>query len=113
MARKGEDELLAASTTWLKEVPVGELVRRAGSRAARAKSTRFARCSVFSRVASPDLWQQVFVIPQASFRYSQAFGSGAGSLAAWLRKGELDAQKIRCAAYDRQRFQEALSWPGA
>lgn len=62
----------------------------------------------FFGIASPAQWHEVFELPQASFRHTTAFESETGSLAAWLRKGELQGQEIRCAPFDRERFKSVL-----
>jgi addiction module HigA family antidote len=45
---------------------------------------------------------------QVQFRASAAFVSDPIAVGAWLRKGHLDAHQIHCAAFDAERFAEAL-----
>jgi hypothetical protein len=51
---------------------------------------------------------KVPLVEEAAFRRSEAFATNPWALAAWLRKGELDAQKISVQQYDRERFMEVL-----
>lgn len=44
----------------------------------------------------------------ANFRQSTSFHSDPGTVAAWMRKGEEEASRIKCAPYDEQAFQAAL-----
>ena len=48
-------------------------------------------------------------VEEAAFRKSEKFAVNKWALAAWLRKGELEAQKIRCRPYNSDKFLEALS----
>jgi len=108
LARKREEELLQESTSWLNEVPVAALERYGWIERRSRKVDKVKEVLSFFGVASPSEWQQVFQVPQASFRHSASFKSESGALAAWLRKGELMAQEIRCAQFERGRLQEAL-----
>jgi hypothetical protein len=64
----------------------------------------------FFGVASPERWNQLWQGQQAAFRRSPTFESDPGAVAAWLRKGEIEAQKIQCAEYNSARFKEALRY---
>jgi hypothetical protein len=44
-----------------------------------------------------------------AYRKSAVFKSDPGAVAAWLRKGELEAQRLQCQAYDPERFRKALA----
>lgn len=109
VARQQEEELLGESTDWLKEVPVTTLERYGWIERRSRQVDKVREVLGFFGVASPSEWQQVFQVPQASFRHSASFKSESGALAAWLRKGELDAQGIRCAPFEKSRFQSALA----
>ena len=41
-------------------------------------------------------------------RHSEAYATNPWALAAWLRKGELDAQHAQCKPFDRDKFLRAL-----
>jgi len=63
----------------------------------------------FFGVASPDQFEQSCLkTVDVAFRRSTAFSADRASVAAWLRKGELEARQIACAPYDEARFTKAL-----
>ncbi|MGB0388167.1 MAG: ImmA/IrrE family metallo-endopeptidase [Ardenticatenaceae bacterium] len=57
----------------------------------------------------PKEWQKLWMkAPVAMFRQSSAKENNPYALSAWLRKGELDADEIECAPYDKEKFQAVL-----
>lgn len=107
-ARKQEEERLASSGGWLRQIPVRKMVEL-GWIEEREDSVGQARELLnFFGIASPDQWRDVFELPQASYRHTSAFESETGSLGAWLRKGTLEGQQIDCAPFDRDRFKAVL-----
>ena len=104
-----ERELLAASTEWLRKVPVSALEKLGWIRRHGNEVDTMREVLTFFGVASPNEWERVFQLPQASFRHSVSFKSEPGALSAWLRKGELEAQQVRCRPFDEDAFRTALS----
>lgn len=108
LAREQEEQLLQDSADWLRWIPVRELIDR-GWIAEREGGVEQAREVLnYFGVASPAEWEVVFRVPQASFRRSTYSESDAGALAAWLRKGEVEAQRIRCSAFERNQLERVL-----
>ena len=62
----------------------------------------------FFGVASPSEWRTVWEANEAVFRHAKAFESNPFALAAWLRRGELQARSLSCGRYNKERFYEAL-----
>ncbi|MCA1676687.1 MAG: ImmA/IrrE family metallo-endopeptidase, partial [Actinobacteria bacterium] len=58
---------------------------------------------VANRGAFKALWNEA-----VAFRQSVAYEADPGSVAAWLRVGELEAGAISCQPFDRRRFAQAL-----
>lgn len=108
VARAQEQELLEAHTDWLREVPVNALEKRGWIERQSRKADKVREVLSFFGVASPEQWGQIFQVPQASFRHSASFRSEPGALAAWLRKGELEAHELPCRPFDKAAFQTAL-----
>jgi Zn-dependent peptidase ImmA (M78 family) len=46
---------------------------------------------------------------QTAFRKAERSPKDTAVISAWLRKGEIDAQQLRCASFDRQKFHNSLS----
>ncbi len=109
LARRNEDRRLEASLGWLEQIPVAELIGRGWIDQCRRRVDQARAVLEFFGVASPDRWQELFVLPQASFRRSPSFKSEAGALSAWLRKGEIEARQLRCAPFEEARFKEVLA----
>lgn len=59
-------------------------------------------------VASPTQWESVWSEVLISFRRPQALTSDVGAVAAWLRRGEIEAARIECGPFSAQLFREAL-----
>ena len=108
LARERERNRLERQVEWLRTVPVRAMINLKWIREFRDKVRQLQECLNFFGVVSPDQWQELWGSPQAAFRKSPAFRSDPGSVAAWLRKGELEAQGVHCAPYDSSRFKKAL-----
>lgn len=92
---------LAGDLSWLKLLPVKELVRRGALPTEPSdRVSRIQQLLGFFGVASPAAWNQLWLSPEAAFRQSTAFEVQAGALAAWLRLGELKAQSVDCKPFD-------------
>lgn len=107
-ARLDEQERLQNQLAWLKQIPVKDVLKLQWIAAFDDSIQQFQAVLQFFGVASPEQWKQVWASPSAAFRQSRAFQSDPGAVAAWLRKGELDAQKIACQPYDANKFAIAL-----
>lgn len=98
---------------WLDQLPLRELMTcGAISRLrvdARQKPLLVEECLRFFGVASPDEWRSVYGGMQAAFRRSRSEQSDVGAIAAWLRLGEQQAEKLDGPRYDRTKFEQALS----
>ena len=108
LARRRAKDALLNEKQLLKEYPVGTLIKRGWLSAGRDAESRMNALLEFLGVASiePKVYQAA-----VGFRITEAAQRkvSPGALAAWLRKGELDAQEIRTADYDAQAFRAALA----
>ena len=107
-SRLNESRQLESEVSWLDEFPVKELIKRRCIRKCDRPVDQLRELLNFFGVANREafsaLWSQ-----SVAFRQSTAFDSDMGSVAAWLRMGELDAADIECAPFDRHAFVEALN----
>ena len=111
LARIAERESLAKQTEWLREIPVKELVRFGWIPDCDTPVDQLTNVLSFFGVASVDAWHDVWddVRSAVAFRESPSFKSDFGALAAWLRRGELEAREIRTAEFEPSRFRDLLA----
>jgi addiction module HigA family antidote len=100
---------LAPYVGWLKELPVKELVARGVLPDVLDKLVLLEYAVKFFGVNSPDEWRKVWTSPAAAYRKSPAFQAHPGAMASWLRLGELEARKVQCKPFDRERLKQALA----
>jgi len=55
-------------------------------------------------VSSVDSWHTVWEQPAVAARRCPLFKSNPGATSAWLRLGQIKAQKAKCAPYNKRRF---------
>lgn len=108
LAREKGSEVLKSQIDWLRRVPYNALVERGWVPKRHEKSEQLQEVLIFFGVASTGSWNDLWQGAQAAYRRSPTFRSDPGATAAWLRKGELAAQKIESAEFDPARFREAL-----
>ena len=108
LARRREQDMLADNVQWLTITRSRTCSREVGYRPGRDRPSRLKALMSFLgvAVAEPQAFQKA-----VGFRITEAAQQrvSLGALAAWLRKGELDAQKVSTADYDEDAFTEALS----
>jgi HTH-type transcriptional regulator/antitoxin HigA len=108
-ARRGDREQLATYEEWLKRFPTRELVQRDIIKRESNTAEMVAQLLDFFGVGSVPAWRKKYANVQASFRHSPSFQSKLESLAVWLREGELKAERIECAPFDKNKFDDALN----
>lgn len=107
-ARREEEKRLESSGEWLRKIPVKKMVELGWIEKRNDSVAQARELLNFFGVASPNQWREVFELPQTSFRHTAAFKSEAGCLAAWLRRGALIGQQVRCGPFKRDLFKAAL-----
>lgn len=108
LARRREADQLEQQLDWIQSMPVKDMIR-AGWIACSAEAVGQLRALLsFFGVAGVEEWRTLWESPEAAFRQSRAFTANPGATAAWLRKGEIDAQKIETAPFDPTSFTGAL-----
>ncbi len=108
LARKAERVRLAEQVEWLKEIPVRAMINNGWIREVKDKVGQLREVLNYFGVTEVEQWRGSYEAPQGAFRKSRAFESDPGVLAAWLRKGELEAHVIRTADYDANQFRAVL-----
>jgi HTH-type transcriptional regulator / antitoxin HigA len=97
---------------WLDELPVKELMKQ-GAIPKRRQDPKNKPSIVrdllrFFGVASPDDWRNCYAQMEVSFRRTRTEQSNIGAIAAWLRQGEIETEKLTCPKYSKAKFEQAV-----
>jgi len=111
-ARLTANSRLGDWISWCDRLPVRELIqvgvipkRRID---AKTKLEIVEELLRFFSVASPAEWTQRYAAMEVAYRRTRAEQSDVGAISAWLRLGEIEAEKVDGPGYDRARFEAAL-----
>ena len=106
-ARLRERDRLQADEDWLKELPVREMEKRGWITAGRDAQEKVRTMLQFFGVANVAAYRKTTQV--LGFRISDKARVSPGALAAWLRKGELEAQSIATRPFDASLLLNAAS----
>lgn len=106
LARRAEKERLAQQIDWLKQVPVRPMISYGWIKGSKDKVELLREVLAFFGISSPELLDSVY--RPATFRQSAVFASDPVAMAAWLRKGTLEALDIECNEFHETKLKEAL-----
>ena len=104
-ARLRERADLQAEEEWLRELPVSEMQKRGWIAVRRDAQEKVRELLQFFGVANVSAYRKTTAV--LGFRISDNAKVSPGALAAWLRKGELEAQTIETRAFDPDLLLEA------
>jgi HTH-type transcriptional regulator / antitoxin HigA len=102
--RLAAKEQLVSDLDWLKSVPVNALIKLGWMEKREDKISQVEECLKYYGVASREQWEQQWNRCQAAYRQTKRFESCAEAVSAWLRRGEIEAQGIASAPFDKQKF---------
>lgn len=108
LARTQDTRALIADAAWLDDLPVRELIRRGYLTKGADVGMRLQQVCRFFGVANRESWERVWREPLADFRKSPSFASQTGSVATWLRLGEIAAGEVDCEPFNAKRFRDVL-----
>lgn len=94
---------------WLKRVPVAEMVKRGWIEASKDKKIVLDRVLKFFGIASVSQWEELWPTLAIAYRQHEKHEVFPEAVSAWLRKGELEAAKIKCGRFDKNSFKLLLS----
>lgn len=106
--RLAEKERMESYLEWLGNVPVKEMVKKGWIPKLKDKFEQLDSVLRFFGVSSPKQWETVWREYQVAYRQTERFEKCAEAVSAWLRQGEIQAQQIECAPYNRKRFLAVL-----
>lgn len=109
--RQDSSRLHVADEEWLRDLPVGDMIKYGWLMPPPRPSDELAACLDFFGLPSVGAWRETYagLRHMAAFRTSPSFDSRPASVASWLRQGEIEAERIECRPWDATRFQESLS----
>lgn len=109
LARIRHDERLAEQVDWVDDLPV-QALRAAGivTNTKRDRVGLLKEVFAFFGVTDREAYETVWGEPVAAFRQSPTLRSDQVAVAAWLRRGELEACSVRCAPYEDDAFRDAV-----
>lgn len=86
----------ADSVSWLRSFPFADMANHGWIRKTQKPAERLSECLRFFGVGDVDAWEEKYqkLTANVAFRTSATFDSKVPSVAAWLRKGELEASRI-------------------
>jgi len=93
---------------WLEKFPVAQLVQQGIIEHKTDTAEMIEQLLDFFSVGSISAWQERIKHLQVAFRRSPSFQSSPESVAVWLRIGELRAEQVDCAPYNRSKFVNVL-----
>lgn len=102
-----EEQHLRCHLDWLKRFPVKAMIKLGWIEKGSDDIEQLRELLNFFAISSPEQWDDLHQT-QVAFRKTLAYKSEPEAVAAWLRRGEIQAQQIRCQPYDATRFQELL-----
>ncbi|MGI6303389.1 MAG: HigA family addiction module antitoxin [Verrucomicrobiota bacterium] len=106
--RLAEKERMASYLEWLKRVPVAAMAKLGWIPKLNDRYEQLDAILRFFSVASPAQWKTVWSEYQVAYRQTARFEACAEAVSAWLRQGEVQAQQIKCAPFDRRKFMSIL-----
>jgi addiction module HigA family antidote len=107
LARINERKSLQKQLEWLKKIPLKVLIKMGWIKEHSDKVQQLKAALNFFGIASPGQFEKSCSFG-VSYRKSQVYKSDFCAVAAWLRIGELQAQKIVCGPFDATKFMTAL-----
>ncbi len=107
-SRIEERGALAEELDFLQQVPVRELVKRNVIEDTEDKVELLRRVFTFFQVSDAASWERVWSKPAASFRQTTQHPIDEKAVAAWLRIGQMESARLRCADFSKAKFRLAL-----
>lgn len=106
--RLAEKDQLEKHLDWLKKFPTRAMINLEWIPNIKDKVELLEAILCFFGIASPNQWETVWNDYRVAYRQTLTFTTYAESISAWLRQGEIEAQKINCQPFSKERFQNVL-----
>lgn len=109
LARQQELEGFHRESDWLDNIPYKAMVKKGWITDYKDKALQLEAVLRFFGVASPTSWNNLWGTSAPAFRQSPTLASEPGAMAAWLRKGEIEAAKYQTEEFDANLFRQVLA----
>lgn len=111
LARIDELEMFETYIAWAKLQPYKQLQSFGYIRKGQIGPEMVADCLKFYGVASPKQWESMYIenYTSAQFRKSSIHQTTLGSIAAWLRIGEIELHKMGLKEFSKEAFKECFT----
>ena len=109
LARKQQRVELEKQLEWLDQIPVKEMIKLGWIKNIADPVGRLEEILHYFGIASPKQWSAVTNDLGVAFRRSKVFQTEPEIVSAWLRKGEIEAQRIDTNPFDREDFKSILN----
>jgi HTH-type transcriptional regulator / antitoxin HigA len=107
-ARLTEEERLKDTTDWVKRFPVGDLEKYGVLEKSRSPAETAVRLLRFFQVANESAWERHWSAAPVLLRRSRSLKPRMEPLTAWLRWGEIAAERIECGPFDADLLRQNL-----
>jgi len=108
-ARLAEKTLLETNLQWFDMFPTNDMAKYGWIKKCKDKGLLREALLRFFAVESPQQWEAIWGRElQTAFRKEESTHKDVALNSAWLRKGEIDAQRLCCQPFDKQKFQDSL-----
>lgn len=110
LARLEQEEALEQVKDWLQQQPIKALLQAGYIKSQKQDSNMVQEMLEFYGVVGVEKWESLYIdeYTTAAYRKSTAHQVSLGSMAAWLRIGELEMQKMQLPSYDKDLFKQIL-----
>ena len=108
LARLRDEAQLQEQIAWVETFPIRDLVNKKWIPKKDSSIEYLKVLLCFFGIAGMKEWEVVWGEQKVAYRKSRAFNSRPASVAAWLRKGEIEARKVDCKPYNEKAFLAAL-----
>jgi len=100
-----------STNAWVRDLPLADMVKFGWLKPIPKRSEQLAACLRFFDVPNVAIWHRVYSPLEQKFLFktSESFESRPAAVAAWLRQGQIEAEKMTCAPWNAKGFETALA----
>lgn len=109
-AREKRNELLRDCFSWMRKFPVNEMIKKGWLPEAKTTESKTAALLNFFAVSSQAAWENYYLNQELkiAFRISLSHSKEPFAISAWLRKGEIEAEKLPSFEFSSGKLKSTL-----